>query len=270
MSHITSAATNTVFGRGAIFFDRFDANGVQLNQWMHFGDCDSLATSISEDTVDLIDYTQNTGTPYNSATKSTTVALKISGFEFTPRMLAVVFKGDGSTFTQSATTVTGETLAPSTLTGLLGSYFRTANRNISAITVKQGTTTLVSATDWSLHDSLSGMVRILPSGSTVVDGTALTINYTAAALTAGSNALETVRPFNTSTVQGSLLFVPKNSSGPLVEARYWSVKLSPDGDVSLISDDWLKWNLTGTVLSDSTAAYGGSTNEPYGRILWQS
>ena len=269
MSHITPAATNTVFGRGAIFFDRFDANGVQLNQWQHFGNCDSLATSISEDTVDLTDYTQNTGTPYNTATKSTTVGLKISGFEFTPKMLAVVFKGDTSTFTQSATTLTGETLAPSTLTGLLGSYFKTANRNISAITVLQGTTTLVSGTDWSAHDTLSGMIRILPSGSTVTDGTALTINYTAAALSS-TTALDTVRMFNTSTVQGSLLFVPKNSSGPLVEARYWNVKLSPDGDVALISDDWLKWNLTGTVLSDSTAAYGGSTNEPYGRLLWQS
>lgn len=265
----TPSSTNTIFGRGAIFFDRFSSTGVQSHQWLHLGNCDNFATSISTDTVNMTDYTSFTSTPYATATKATTVGLKISGFEFDAKVMAVVLSGDTSTYTQSASTVTGETIAAASLTGLVGSYFQTANRNISAITVKQGTVTLVSGTDWSLHSSLTGLVRIIPTSSTVVDGTALTINYTSAALS-GATALTTVRGFNAAQVQGAILFVPNNTTGPNLEVRIWNCKLSADGDTSLISDDFAKWNLTGTVVADSAAAYGGSTNEPYMRVTKQA
>jgi hypothetical protein len=270
MSTTTPSPTNTVFGRGAIFFDRFSAAGVRSGQFQHLGNCDNLATSVSSDVVDLTDYTQNTSAPYNTAIKSTDVELKISGFEFAPSILAPVFMGDTSTFTQSAVTVTTETIAAATLTGLKGSYFKAANRNVSAATMLQGTVTLVSGTDWEIANAYTGLFRVKPTSSTVADGTALKVNYTAAALTAGTTALETIRIFNQSNIYGQLLFVPNNSSGPNLELVAWYVSMRPDGDVSLISDDWAKWNMSGKILSDASGAYGGSANEPYGRITKQS
>lgn len=258
----TPSANNTAFGRGAILFDRFDANGVRLGQFLHLGNCDNLATSVSRDTITMTDYLENTSAAYNEATKSTTVALKISGFEIDPRVLAIVMSGDLTSYTQTSTAITGETIAAATLTNLKGSFFKAAKRNASAATMLQGTTTLVSGTDWELFNAYTALFRVLPGGSTVTDGAALTVNYTAAALS-GTGALDVVRGFNTAQVKGQLLFVPNNSTGPNFEVLMWSVTLAPDGDFSLIADDWIKWNLTGSVLSDATGSYGGSTDAPY-------
>src|SRR5678815_1886326 len=143
MATSTPSPTNTVFGRGSIYLDRFDANGVRSGQFKHLGNCDNFATSVSSDDVDLVNYMENTSAPYNTARKSTDVAIKISGFEFAPSILAPVFMGDISSYTQSAVTVTTETIAAATITGLKGSYFRATWRNISAATMLQGTATLV-------------------------------------------------------------------------------------------------------------------------------
>lgn len=269
MATSTPSPTNTVFGRGAIYFDRFDANGVRSGQFKHLGNCSNFASSVSSDSVDLINYLENTSAPYNTAIKSTDVELKIEGFEFAPSVLAPVFMGDVSSYTQAAVTVTTETIAAASLTGLKGSFFKAAWRNISAATMLQGTATLVSGTDWEIANAYTGLFRVKPGGS-VADGTALKVNYTAAALTAGSTALETIRIFNQSNIYGQILFVPNNSSGPNLELVAWYCSLKPDGDISLISDDWAKWSMSGKMLSDAAGAYGGSTTEPYGRITKQS
>jgi hypothetical protein len=269
MSTSTPSATNTVFGRGALFFSRFDANGVNPAQFKHLGNCSNFATSVSSDDVDLTNYLENTSAPYNTARKSTDVELKITGFEFAPSVLAPALMGDVSSYTQAAVTVTTETIAAATLTGLKGSYFKAAWRNISAATMLQGTATLVSGTDWEVANAYTGLFRVKPAAS-VTDGTALKVNYTAAALTAGSTALETIRVFNQSNIYGQLLFVPNNSTGPNNEVIFWYVSLTPDGDIGFISDDWMSWTMKGKVLSDSAGAYGGSTNEPYGRVTKQS
>lgn len=258
----TPSANNTAFGRGAILFDRFDANGVRLGQFLHLGNCDSLATSISTESVDMVDYTQATSAPYNSTTKSTTVGLKISGFEIDPRVLAIVMSGDLTSYTQVSSDITGETIAAASLTNLKGSFFRAAKRNISAAVMTQGVSTLVAGTDYEVFNSYTAMFRVLPGGSTVVDGTALVVSYTAAALS-GASALDVVRGFNTATVKGQLLFIPNNATGPNWEVLMFSVTLTPEGDFSLIADDWIKWNVSGKVLSDATGDYGGSSLEPY-------
>lgn len=264
----TPSSGNTAFGRGSILFDRI-VSGARTG-FIHLGNCKQFSTSVSTESVDMIDYTQNTSAPYNTALKSTDIELKISGFEFATQVLSNVFMGDVSSITQSAATVTTETIAAASLTGLKGKFFQVAKRNISAPIMLQGATTLVSGTDYEIYNSYAGVFRILPTGSTVVDGTALKATYVHAALTAGSTALETIRAFNQANVYGQILFLPNNSTGPNWEVQAWYVNLKPDGDIPLISDDWNEWNMVGKVLSDAAGAYGGSTNEPYARLTLRS
>jgi hypothetical protein len=73
----TPSPANTLFGRGQIFFDRFDSDGTDHGRFYSLGNCDQFAISTTTDEVDMTDYTQETSAVYNSAIKKTTVALKI-------------------------------------------------------------------------------------------------------------------------------------------------------------------------------------------------
>jgi hypothetical protein len=263
----TPSSSNTLFGRGAVLFDRFDANNVAQGQYLHLGDCDQFAISITTDVAELKDFTTSSSAVYNSAVKQTNVNVKISGFEVASKIMAILVLGDLTTYTQTAHTATAqtETLVPASLTGVKGSFFKSPFRSITAPTLVQGGTTLVSGTDYEIFDANAGVFRILSAGA-AVDSTAITYNYTATVLT-GATAKDVVRAGTSANIKGSLLFLPSNSTGPLIEVRAWNVSLSPDGDIGLISDDWLKWNMKGTVNSDSAGTYGGSTSDPYFRTI---
>jgi len=264
----TPSTNNVVFGRGSILFDRFTAGGVRQNQFVHLGNCDNFATSVATDKVTLTDYTSQTSAPYATANKSTTVTIKIEGFELDTKINAMLFMGDTTSYTQALTTVTTETIAASTLTGLKGSFFTSSLRNVTAATMLFGTATLVSGTDWELFNSYGGVFHVFPTSGTVVDGTVLKVNYTAAALTAPG--LDVIRAFNTASIIGRLLFVPNNTTGPNNEVVVWNCSITPDGDIPLISDEFLKWNMVGTAQSDVAGAYGGSSTNPFMQITKRS
>lgn len=265
----TPSSGNTLFGRGAVLFDRFTSSNVQNGQYLHLGNCDNFSISTTTDVARLKDFTTSATADYNSAVKSTDVSLKISGFEVATKIMAILTLGDTTTYTQTAHTAAAQstTLVPAGLTGVLGSFFKVSRRNISAPTLVQGANTLVSGTDYEIFDASAGVFKILAAGVTVVDATAITCNYTAAVIAAGATALDVVRAGTTANIKGSLLFLPANSTGPLIEVRAYNVSLSPDGDIGLISEDWLKWNMTGVVNSDTAGTYGGSTAEPYYRTI---
>jgi len=266
MPFTTPSSDNVVFGRGRILFDQFTAAGLRTGQYIHLGNCDRLALGIAPEELTMTDYTTETSAPYKSVTTKIEIPISISGFEFAAANLKLIFMGDKTSHTQTAHTATAEAVAASTLTDVKGSFFQLGRRSISSATVLQGTATLVSGTDWELYDALAGVIRLLPSGTTVVDGTAITANYVAAAHS-GASAIPLIRGATQTAVQGRLLFVPANSTGPENELTVWNAKLTPDGDVSFISDEFAKWNLSGSVQSDAAGSYGGSSANPYFQIL---
>jgi hypothetical protein len=261
----TPSSDNVVFGRGRILFDQFTSAGLRNGQYIHLGNCDRFAIGIAPEELTMTDYTTESSAPYKSVTTKIEIPINISGFEFADRNLRLIFMGDRTDYTQTAHTATAETIAATTLTELLGSFFQLGRRSITSATLFQDATdTLVSGTDWELYDASSGVVRILPTGVTVADGGELTANYVAAAI---STAIPVIRGATETAVQGRILYIPANTTGPENEVVVWNAKLTPEGDVGLISDEFAKWNLTGSVQSDSAGSYGGSTTDPYFRIL---
>lgn len=265
MSYNTPSSDNVVFGRGRILLDRFTDAGVRTGQLLHLGNCDRLSIGIAPEKLTMTDYTQESSAPYKEVTTKIDLPINISGFEFAEPILRLIFMGDKTTYTQTAHTQTAETVAPSTLTDLKGSLFQLNRRNISSATLLQGTATLASGTDWELYDDLAGVIRLLPAGA-VADGTIITANYVAAAIS-GASAIPVVRGATKTAVTGRIIFIPKNTTGPKNELVVWKATLTPDGDVGFISDEFAKWNLTGSVQSDAAGSYGGSSSDPFFRIL---
>ena len=259
MATYTPSSDNVTFGRGKVLFSEF-VSGAYTGQFRHLGNCDTFSIGLSPEKISLTDFTTETSSPYKEVVKKTDMPIKISGFEFSSFNMKMAFMGSETSYTQTAATLT-ETLAASSLTGLKGSLFRTAKKSISSPVLTQGTTTLVSGTDYEIYDAAGGVIRVIPTGS-ATDGTALSIIYVAAALT-GTGARTQVIGGTQTSVTGRIVFIPDNTTGPDNEVVVWNASLTPDGDVPFIGDDWLKWNLTGSVQSDSAGTYGGSSSNPY-------
>lgn len=259
MATYTPSSDNVTFGRGRVLFSPF-VSGAYTGQFKHLGNCDTFSIGLTPEKVTLTDFTQETSAPYKEVVKKTDMPIKISGFEFASFNMKLAFMGSETSYTQTAATLT-ETLAAASLTGLKGSFFRTVKKQISAPTLTQGTTTLVSGTDYEIYDAAGGVVRIIPTGG-VVDSTALSIIYTAAALT-GTGARAQIVGGAVTSLSGRLVFIPQNTTGPGNEVVVWNASITPDGDIPFIGDDFLKWNLSGSVQSDSACTYGGSAANPY-------
>ncbi len=258
----TPSSDNVLLGRGAIFFDRYDANGVSTG-FRHLGNCDQFSIGTETEKLEMSNYLVQTTAKYASVITSTNIPITISGFEFDTENLALMSLGTSSVVTQSAGTVASdEVLVPATATGLKGKFLKTAFTNISAVVLEQGANTLVLNTDYTIFDADVGVIQILASSPTVVDGAAITANYSYAAIIAGDN-IKKVAGAVLSECVGKVMFVSNNSTGQDRHVIFWKVSLVPNGELGLISDEFAKFTLTGTALDDSAGVYGGSVGEPY-------
>jgi hypothetical protein len=256
----TPSASAVMLGRGALYFDRRTTTDNTVGTF-HHGNCDTFGINVSTEKLTLSDFTQQSTSPYKEVVSSTTVALTIAGFEFTKDTMALATMGAiDATLAQNNTAVTGETLAAATVTGLKGKFFFTQYQNISSTALKQGATTHVLNTDYTLHDAVRGIIYIKTTGA-VADGTALTIDYSKATITAGT--YERVFGGTSATIEGTLRFISNNSTGPNWDCRVHNASLRPNGDISFISEEFNKFTLEGTAQSDATGTYGGSASSPY-------
>jgi hypothetical protein len=264
MATNTPSPDNVMFGRGKIMFAAH-ASGAHVNQYTHLGNCKTFSVGVAPETVSMVNYMTETSAVYKKVVKSISIPIKITGFEFSSGVNKLLFMGDQTSYVQTANTITGETIATAAMTGLKGKFYNTLMRNISAPILLQGASTLVSGTDYTIEDAFRGVIKILSTGATVADGTALLLTYVHAAIT--GTGLTKIRGAVNTSVEGRLQFLPDNTTGPDNEVVVWNASIAPDGDIGFISDDFAEWNLNGEAQDDSAAAYGGSTGSPYFELL---
>jgi hypothetical protein len=113
-----------------------------------------------------------------------------------------------------------------------------------------GTTTYEKGTDYdistSLKDDKIGRLYIYPTGS-ITDEEVLHVQYAYAETT-----YYTIDAFAETQLEGRVRFVSDNPAGTDMELEIWRVSLTPEGDTSLIGDDWVTLSFTGEVLKDET------------------
>lgn len=234
------------FGKGSVMIDLLDASGLSTG-YIHMGNCSKFDQEIKDDKAELYQSINGVPTLIASAVKKRQLILSITGTDFAFTHLAIqqMASGGKQTVLSTGTTpVVAEALASATATKK-GKFFSTIGRNIGAVTVKQGVTTLVLNTDYQIADALQGLIYFLPAGA-VDDSAAVTIDYTPAALSL-SQISGAVAPF----VKAKIRFIPDPTDGQKIGGEWWKVNLSPNGKLALISDDYGNWELEGMVLDDS-------------------
>lgn len=253
-------AANVVLGRGSVLLDRFDASG-GIQGYDHFGNAEKLSLSPTIEKLTLKSSMSGTATTYVEVVKSSEWKVTLTGFEMSKRNMGLLFMGSESYFTQTAeATITDRTLAASADVRA-GGIYATGSRDITVTNVKQGATTLTLNTDYVVYNAAAGLIQI-KDGATLTTG-GLTWSGSSATISGTSLSVIDGGVFN--TIGAKLYYISANAHGPDRHLEIYNVSLTPSGDVDMIGDDYLKFNLEGLVNDDSAGTYGGSTSSPYFR-----
>jgi len=254
---ITAQSTNVLLGRGRAFFDRFTGAGNRTG-FRFLGNCSKLEFKMNDEKAQIFNYAVSTAPLLDESVTKREPMCTMTLHEYTRENVALVLMGSESSYTQTSTPVVGESLAASVIKGR---SYQTAKRAITGVTVKKGATSLVLGTDYDIVDAELGLIHIREGSVTVSDADAITIDYTPTAIT-GAGRLR-VQAGTSSFIKGALLYVPDNAAGPAFDIEIWTLSLSAESAIGLITGtDYGSFDLSGKVLADTT----NHPTEPYYRL----
>jgi hypothetical protein len=235
-----------VVGKGRLYLKVSGAT-----QYMEIGDVDAM--SMSQDNQRLERFTNQYGarTKTDSRITQQNANLGFTMVQSTARNLALAMMSDKNTLTQAAGTT-----QLATLTSVqVGDVIDTGKLSVSVATFTDGATSplpYVATTNYTL-DSASGMLKVvaLPGSDT-----SATLKVYYPAITASTKQLLAGLGQNPD-LTAEVVFVSLDANSvPIEKYTFWSVKLSPDGDVNLISDEYRTVQIKGEIVADTTQATG--------------
>lgn len=243
---------NYFLGKGSLYFARYDENGNIIKGERHLGNAPDFKISVSVDKKEH--FSSQTGLAEKDTEVITGVnaTLSFTLEEYTLENLTLALLGEEGLITQSAGSNTENR------TAYKGYYLNLPHRNISNVSVSDGTHTYTENVDYRVDEEI-GRIFILPQGN-IADGTNITISYNYGEFTA-----RTAQALKNAKIEGFLHFIPaKDQYGDnRYEAEIWKVSLAMNGDLGFISDDWGKIEFTGTIIKDEL----NHPDEPYFRLI---
>jgi len=225
---------NYTLGRGMLFFAKFAENTTTPGPRRLLGNCPEFSLTASVNTLDHFSSMRGVREKDASVQLDNTQTAQIVCDDIQLENLALFFFGEVSDFVDAGGTVTDEVHADV----VQGSYYQLGRtpqnpmgaRGLSAVTVEIGAVLQTIEEDYQI-DLETGMLYIVPGGG-IADGTDLNVTYTRAAATQ-QRVLSGTKP-----IEGELYYREENAEGVSRDMLLPSVKLSPNGDLGMISDDW--------------------------------
>jgi len=244
-------------GRGRVFIDLYptsEVDGSTVGAGERFiGNAPEFAVNVTEESLDHYASTGGVKVKDDSVTLQVDRSGRIMVDSINKENLALYFMGASSSLVQAA-----DTAVEYEVTVNRGVYYQigrsednpTGDRNISNVVVKKGVgfATTVAATGNYAIDAGTGMLYIEAGSADIPDGTAIQVTYDVAASTR-----EHIVSSN-SVIYAALHFVADNPKGTNRDIYIPLVKIAPDGDYNLISDDWSSMGFTYQVLQKGTQA----------------
>jgi len=217
-------------GRGVLFFKNQDGSYSKVGNLTEF----KLSIKVEK----LEHYNTESGLKVKDLEliKSVDATINFTTDELTAENLKRWFLGNSQTLTQSAGTV------EKTFEGVKkGFYYDLGVRKVKSVTVtnEDGSVTYTEGDDYTL-DAPAGIIYIEPNGS-IADGS--TIKVSAQVY---STQMEQVNALTNPTLEVGIWFKGDPPRGAVLDI-IGEVFLRPDGDLSLVSDDWLTINFSGTL-----------------------
>jgi hypothetical protein len=229
-----TTAQNYVLGRGKLYFGQFAAGTQTPLGERDFGNTPDFKFSIKTSMLDHYSSQGGIKEKDDSITLEVDRSGAITVDNITPENLALFFLGSTDTLTTVAAVNGDETFVDAQQ----GMYYQLGVsaacpqgvREVSTVVVKVGVATKTIATDYT-GDTALGRVYIVPGGGIAnLDDVQVTYHVSA---TTRSRVISSNTP-----IEGALRFVAVNPKG--VNRDYFMpwVKITPNGDYSLIGDTW--------------------------------
>lgn len=229
-------ANNYTLGRGELWFDRFaDPVTMTLSGERYLGNTPEFSATIESENLEHYNSDRGVREKDESIVLQTNRTGSFTTDNIDPQNVALFFFGSSEIFSTAGGAVTGEAFVDviKGLTYQLGTSSTNPSgaRNVTAVTVKKGATTLVNNVDYTL-DAALGRITLTTTGSVLTTGDDITVDYTTSAQTreriiSGSSA-----------VGGALRYISYNPQGKRYDWFMPYVKLSPNGDYTLKGDEW--------------------------------
>lgn len=225
---------NYTLGRGRIYFARFNTGTQVPGPSRFFGNCPELNLTAAVNTLDHFSSTSGVRNRDAQVQLDTTRSGTIVCDNISLENLALFFFGESSTFTDAGAAIVDELHADV----IQGTYLQlgasAANpmgaRGITGVSAKVGASVKTVNVDYEV-DLVTGRVYIVPGGG-IANLDDLLVSYTRSATTQG-------RVISGGTpIEGELRFYEENAAGTNRDLVAPYVKLSPNGDLSLIGEDW--------------------------------
>lgn len=237
---------NYTIGRGEIWFDRFINQETLIERGERYlGNTPSMSVTHEPETIEHFSSDRGFKDKDESVTLRNNISLSFSTDNINSSNIALFFSGRSRTLAVAAEPagVSTFTRVAKGLTYQVGVSDANPSglRTLTSVVVKEGLTTLVEGTDYSVDLEL-GRVTLLAGGTAVTTGDTITVEYVAPAqnrqqIMSGKDA-----------VGGTMRFISYNAMGVKLDYFFPYVKLRPSGEFALKGDDFQVLNFNVEIL----------------------
>lgn len=236
---------NYTIGRGQVFLSEFVPGTFSPKGFRAVGNAPTF--NLASQPQMLAHYSSTGGVRVKDASVmlqvDTTGTLTLDEVDF--ENLALFFLGESATVAQTSATTQTYTITDA-VKGMLYQVGATPTnpvgfRSLTAVGVAVGATPKTLNTDYTI-DLVRGLITILPGG-TIADGDDVVVTYSRSAI----SMRQTIS--GRTEFEGALLYVANNPEGDNIDYLLPYVKVAPNGDFPLISDEWQQMPCTVEVLT---------------------
>lgn len=225
---MTSLTNNYVLGKGKLYFDPFDANGVTTGE-RYLGNTPQFEFGVESETLEHFSAESGIREKDDEILQSVTRKGTIECDNISMENMVLFAIGALASVAQNNSAVTAESLGAVQQ----DRFYQTASRNIAAVVVKVGATTKTITTDYTV-DLVLGRIYIV-SGGGIANNDVVTVDYTKTAM-----SREQLASASLASLQGALRFIADNPKGTNRDLYAPKVNLKPSGTLQFKGDDWMK------------------------------
>ena len=255
MSDIAPSVDNYMIGKGKCYFDRNDSDGNSTGE-LDLGNDPSFSLGLENENLDHYSSMDGVKKKDKSAVISTDQTIAFTLDEINIENLNLALFGDGVEYLNLSDGIETDKAAIAKVDRWVKLAHRKLNSGTVVITNAAGTVTYTEVTDYTL-DLVRGRFYTVSTGG-ISNNENVLVDYK------HSDASYPIVNSATNVVsEGLLRFVGNNDYGSSYEVELWKVKLSVNGEIPLITEDWSQIEFTAEVLDDSE----NHPESPYGRII---
>lgn len=235
---------NYTVSKGELWFSDFKVGTEIPAGWRFLGNAPEFNITVENETLDHYSSTRGIKEKDASIVLQTNASASLILDDIQIENLALFYFGSSDTVSQTALTAQTETFTdvkPGHSYQLgISTNNPTGVRSISNVSVEVASVAKTLNTDYTVDAEL-GIIHIVAGGTIAADAD-IVVEYDRAAKS------RTQVISGSDQVEGALRFISYNEQGARIDYMLPKVKLSPNGDFSLISDEWQQLPLSAEIL----------------------